>query len=33
VDRARARVAVLKRRQDDLAEEARKADAYPGWLR
>jgi hypothetical protein len=33
VDRARARVAVLKRRQEDLAEEARKADAYPGWLR
>lgn len=33
VDRARARVAVLKRRQDELAEEARKADAYPGWIR
>ena len=27
------KIAVAERKLDDLAEEARKADAYPGWLR
>lgn len=33
VDRARLRVDAAKRRLDDLSEEARKADALPGWIR
>ena len=33
VDRASQRVDAPKRRQEELAEEARKADALPGWLR
>jgi len=33
VERARQRVDTTIRRQEELAEEARKADALPGWLR
>jgi hypothetical protein len=33
VSRAAQRVDAAKRRQDELAEEARKADALPGWIR
>jgi len=33
VDRAQQRVDASKRRLDELAEEARKADALPGWIR
>ena len=33
VDRAQQRVDAAKRRLDELSEEARKADALPGWIR
>jgi hypothetical protein len=31
--RARARAAAAERKMRELEDEARKADAYPGWLR